>query len=77
MDGFLLQPKGGIAAEWVPRVIPYFSRGRLWEGLYKELVGILGKPSPCQFWTEGQASLARAAHQVWLCSRCSGEQVLE
>lgn len=39
------------AADWIPRVAPYFSRERLWEeGLCKELVGILGKPSPCQLW---------------------------
>lgn len=50
MDGFLLQPKGGAAGEWISRVISYFSRERLREGLCKELVGILGKPSPCQLW---------------------------
>lgn len=48
--GFLLKPKRGAAAEWLPRVIPHFSRERLWEGLRlcKELEGIHGKASPCQ-----------------------------
>lgn len=63
MDGFLQQPKEAAAVELIPRVISYFSGERLWEGLCKELVGTLGKPSPL-FALEGQASLARAAHQV-------------
>lgn len=49
MDGFLLQPKGGAAGEWIPRVISYLSRQRLREGLCKELVQ-RDKPSPCQLW---------------------------